>query len=66
MIVLVAVIPTFADPPAGSNWTQTFDDGFNGSTLDTAKWNPNSPFGGPANGASWRVSHSRRATMSAR
>jgi len=51
-IVLVAVIPTFADPPAGSSWTQTFDDEFNGSTLDTAKWNPNSPWGGPANGAS--------------
>jgi beta-glucanase (GH16 family) len=33
-------LAVFADPPSGFNWTQTFDDEFNGMELDTTKWHP--------------------------
>lgn len=37
-----------ASPPSGATWTQTFNDDFNGTSLDTTKWDPNS-WGIPAN-----------------
>ncbi|NOT95702.1 MAG: glycoside hydrolase family 16 protein [Nitrospira sp.] len=33
-----ALPPASATPPTGSTWTLTFEDQFNGTTLDTSRW----------------------------
>ena len=48
-LVAITVLSCLAnEEPGGASrpgWRLTFDDEFNGSSLDTSKWNPNDPWG---------------------
>jgi beta-glucanase (GH16 family) len=48
-IALLSAITALADPPPGFHWTQTFDDEFTGTALDTTKWHPHDHFCGTRN-----------------
>ena len=55
LLFLVQAAATYATPP-GSGWVMTFDDEFNGTTIDTTKWATTLSNGGRSEGGtSWWV-----------
>jgi beta-glucanase (GH16 family) len=48
-VIAAIALSAFADPPTSSTWRMTFDDEFDGTSLDQTKWNP-CPWSSSANG----------------
>ena len=50
LLVSIAVSLSFADPPSNfSGWELVFEDNFDGTSLDTSKWNPTYNWGNTHN-----------------
>jgi beta-glucanase (GH16 family) len=65
LLPLGPVRPALADPPGDSSaWTQTFDDEFDGDSLDTGKWNTTWINGGTTTGWSQERMYPENVTVS--